>query len=73
MSYLCDWCPTRYGLRRGPWKTVWGLVSIKEGKRPEFHMYCEVFIVGLHKIVVHVWNIRNVYVFLDNNVEIEGN
>jgi hypothetical protein len=36
-------------------------------------MYCEVFIVGLHEIVMHVWNIRNVYVFLDSNVEIEGN
>jgi hypothetical protein len=39
----------------------------------KFHTYCEVFIVGIHEIVMHVWNIRNVYVFLDNNVEIEGN
>jgi hypothetical protein len=46
MSYLCGRCPVRYGLHRGPWKTVWGLVSIKEGKTHGFHTYKEAFIVG---------------------------
>jgi hypothetical protein len=36
-------------------------------------MFCEDFIVGLDEIVMYVWNICNVYVFLDNNFEIEGN
>jgi hypothetical protein len=73
MSYLCDGCPARYGLRRVPWKTVWGPVTKKEEKRQGFVTYCEVFIVGLHDIAMHVWNIRIVYVLMDNNVEIKGN
>jgi hypothetical protein len=72
MSYLCDWCVARYGILHGPWKTVCGPVLIKERKRHGFQSNCEVFIVELHEIVMHRWNIRNVYVFLDNNVEIEG-
>jgi hypothetical protein len=45
----------------------------KEEKRQGFVTYCEVFIVGLHDIAMHVWNIRIVYVLMDSNVEIKGN
>jgi hypothetical protein len=46
---------------------------MQEGKRHDFIASCEVFIVGLHDIVLFVWKIRNVYVYLDINDVIEGN
>jgi hypothetical protein len=60
-------------MRRGPWKTVRGPILIQDGKRHDFITYCEVFIVGLDDVVMHVCNIHHGYVFLDNNVEIKGN
>jgi hypothetical protein len=52
---------------------VRGPILIQDGKRHDFITYCEVFIVGLDDVVMHVCNIRHGYVFLDNNVEIKGN
>jgi hypothetical protein len=34
-------------------------------------MYCEVFIVGLNEIIMHVWNLCTVYVFLDSKIVIK--
>jgi hypothetical protein len=45
----------------------------KGGKETMIPNVFEVFIVGLHEIVIHAWNIRNIYVFLDCNFQIEGN
>jgi hypothetical protein len=73
MSYLCGRCPVRYGMHHGPWKTTWGPILIKEGKTHGFHMYCEVFIVGIiFEIIMHIWNFHTVYVFLDSNFVVKG-
>jgi hypothetical protein len=31
--------------------------------RQDFHTYYELFIVGLNEIIMHVWNLRTVYIF----------